>query len=63
MTLIANIAIWIGALAAILLCVFGAGAAASYVADKAGTPFELVFFGGLVVAFGIFLGVLTTISQ
>lgn len=63
MTLLLNIAIWIGALTAIMLCIAGAAAGAGYLADKTGMPFELVFFAGLVVAFGIFLGVLTTISQ
>lgn len=63
MTLLANIAIWIGVLITIALCIFGSGVAASHVADSTGLPFTIVYFGGLVVTFGIFLGVLTTIGQ
>lgn len=62
MTLLINVAIWTGVLTAIVLCVVGPGVAAAYLADKAGMPFVIVYFCGLAVAFGIFLGVLTTIS-
>lgn len=63
MTLLANIGIWIGVLITIALCIFGSGVAASHVADNTGLPFEIVYFGGLVVTFGSFLVIITTIGQ